>query len=298
MANASTFSAWVKWRGGADWQRVFDFGNGTGQYLFLTPSANDGNLRFAITTNGGGAEQQIKASFPLPTNAWCHVAVTLDGSTGLLYLNGNPVATNLNLKIRPWQLLATSNYVGRSQFTPDPTFNGRIDSFRIFGRALSPSEITNLAYAQPSLAHRYSFSTNAPAAGWDSIGMAHGQLMGNAIVTNNALQLTATSGSYLNLPGGLVSGSSATTIEFWATFGANNSWARVFDFGNIVNGLGSQYLFFTPHTLPPRRPADGDLHEYHCRPRYSRDPGQSICLRGLHRRSHQWLYGDLHQRRA
>ncbi len=247
VANASTFAAWVKWNGGADWQRIFDFGTGTGQYLFLTPKANDNLLRFAITTNGNGGEQQIIAPFGVPTNFWFHVAVTLDGSRGLLYLNGNPVATNLNLTIRPWQLLATSNYVGHSQFAPDPTFNGRIDSFRIFGRALSPSEITNLAYAQPSLAHRYSFSTNAPSAGWDSIGMAHGQLNGSATVTNNVLQLTGASGGYLNLPGGLVSGSSATTVEFWATFGANTSWARVFDFGNIANGLGSQYLFFTPH---------------------------------------------------
>ena len=68
-------------------------------------------------------------------------------------------------------------------------FAGEISSFRIFGRALSGAEIQNLAYAHPALAHRYSFNTNSPAAVWDSIGMAHGTLMGNAIVTNNALQL-------------------------------------------------------------------------------------------------------------
>ena len=36
--------------------------------------------------------------------------------------------------------------------------------------------------------------------------MAHGTLMGNATVTNNALKLTGASGDYVNLPGGLVSG--------------------------------------------------------------------------------------------
>ena len=126
----------------------------------------------------------------------------------------------------------------------DPLFNGEIVSFRVFGRALSGAEIMDLAYAHPALAHRYSFATNA----WDSIGMAHGTLAGNATVTNNALQLTGASGGYVNLPGGLVSGSSAATMEFWATFGANGNWARVCDFGNIVNGNGSQYLFFSPHT--------------------------------------------------
>ena len=55
VANASTFAAWVKWRGGADWQRIFDFGTGTSEYFFLTPRAYGGLMRFAITTNGNNA---------------------------------------------------------------------------------------------------------------------------------------------------------------------------------------------------------------------------------------------------
>ena len=247
VANASTFAAWVKWSGGGDWQRVFDFGDGTSQYLFLTPRANGGKMRFAITTSGNGNEQQIDAPAAMPTNSWCHVAVTLDGAKGVLYLDGEPVGTNSSLTIRPWQTLARSNYVGRSQW-PDPDFNGKIDSLRIFGRALSAGEIRDLAWAHPALAHRYSFNTNAPTAAWDSIGMAHGRLMGNAAVTNNALQLPGTSGSYVNLPGGLVSGSAAVTLEFWATFGSNGDWARVADFGNISGSSGSQYFFFSPRT--------------------------------------------------
>ena len=115
------------------------------------------------------------------------------------------------------------------------------------GRALSPGEIRDLTWAHPALAHRYSFSTNALTAGWDSVGLAHGTIMGNATVTNNALKLTGATGGYLNLPGGLVSGSSAVTIEFWAAFGANNDWARVFDFGNISGTNGQNFLFFSPH---------------------------------------------------
>lgn len=247
VANAKTFATWVKWRGGASWQRIFDFGAGTNQYFFLTPAANDGNMRFAITTNGNNAEQRIEAAMPLPTNSWCHVAVTLDGQRGVLYLNGSAVATNLGVTIRPWQTLASSNYVGKSQFPGDPAFNGCISSFRIFGRALSAAEISNIAYAHPALAHRYSFNTNTPAV-WDSIGMAHGMLVGNATVTNNVLQLDGVSGDYVNLPGGLVSGSSSVTLEFWATFATNGNWARVVDFGNFTGGTGTQYFFYSPHT--------------------------------------------------
>ena len=243
VANCSTIAAWAKWNGGADWQRVFDFGANTTSYFFLTPRASNGKMRFAITTNGNGDEQVINAPSAMPTGSWCHVAVTLDGTNGLLYLNGQPVGTNSSLTIRPWQTLARSNNVGKSQWA-DPTFGGKIDSFRIFGRALSGAEIRDLSYAHPALAHRYSFTSNA----WDSIGMAHGTLMGNATVTNGALKLTGASGDYVNLPGGLVSGSSALTIEFWATFGVNGNSAPVFDFGKVSGVLVSQYLFFTPNT--------------------------------------------------
>ena len=246
VANCSTIAAWVKWNGGAVWQRVFDFGTDTTNYFFLTPLANSGKMRFAITITSNGGEQQIEAATILPTGSWCHVAVTLDGKRGLLYLNGNPVGTNSNLTIRPWQLLAKNNYLGKSQWPADPLFSGEIGSFRIFGRALSGTEIKDLAYAQPALAHRYSFATNI----WDSIGMAHGTLAGNATVTNNALQLTGTAGDYVSLPGGLVSGSSALTVEFWATFGANGNWARVFDFGNMNGSSGQNFIFYSPHTSP------------------------------------------------
>ena len=252
VGNARSFAAWVKWNGGDDWQRIFDFGADTADYFYLSPRSGDGNMRFAIK-NGGG-EQQINAPFAFPTNSWHHVAVTLDGSRGVLYFDGAPVATNTSLTIRPWETLPQNNNIGKSQFSADPTFGGDISSFRIYGRALSAAEISDMFAANPTLSHRYSFSTNGPVAVWDSIGMAHGTLQGNATVTNNALRLPGSSGSYANLPGGLVSGSSAVTLEFWATFLGNNSWVRVFDAGAINGANGYNFFYFSPHSgLPGQR---------------------------------------------
>jgi arabinan endo-1,5-alpha-L-arabinosidase len=244
-ANASTFAIWAKWNGGAGWQRVFDFGDGTGRYLFLTPANGvNGLLRFAITTNGNGNEQIIDAPIALPTNSWCHLAVVLNGASGKLYFNGLPVATKSNLTIRPWQVQAASNYLGLSQFAADPHFSGQLDSLRIYGIALSDAQVLNVAEAHPGLAHRYSFSADAT----DSIGAADGALSGNALIAGNALVLDGSTGSYVNLPGGLVSGCTAASLEFWATFGVNSNWARVFDFGATNGASGQQFLFFSPHT--------------------------------------------------
>jgi hypothetical protein len=244
VANASTFAAWVKWNGGGAGQRLFDFGAGTSRYFYLTPAnAVNGRLRFAIKPSSGG-EQIIDAPTALPVNSWCHVAVTLEGSRGVIYLNGKPAATNNSVSVRPWQVQARTNYLGESQSAGDPMFNGEMDSLRIYGRALNGGEILNLATAHPSLAHRYSFAGNAA----DPIGTAHGRFNGNAAVTNQSLVLQGLAGDYVDLPGGLVSGCSAVTVEFWAAFGANSNWSRVFDFGNSSGGNGQNFLFFSPHT--------------------------------------------------
>jgi fibronectin type 3 domain-containing protein len=141
-----TVAAWVYWNGGGNWQRVFDFGRGTSFYMFLTPkNGANGNPRFAITTSGGAGEQKIDAPSALATGGWHHIAVTLSGSTGTLYIDGQQVGQNTAMTLRPSDLGATTqNWIGRSQYN-DPYLNGRIDDFRLYAGALSASDIAALA---------------------------------------------------------------------------------------------------------------------------------------------------------
>lgn len=81
-----TIALWVNWDGGAAWQRIFDFGNGTTQYMFLTPDSGSGMLRFAISTNGDApGDEQILETSPLPLGQWQHIAITRNGNTTQLY---------------------------------------------------------------------------------------------------------------------------------------------------------------------------------------------------------------------
>jgi Glycosyl hydrolase catalytic core/Concanavalin A-like lectin/glucanases superfamily/Putative Ig domain len=147
-ANCSdiTVAAWVRWNGGGNWQRIFDLGNGTGQYLFMTPRSAAGMLRFAI--KNGGAEQALETS-PLPIGQWNHVAVTINGNTGSLYVNGLLAATSDSITIHPSDFNPANNYIGKSQY-PDPLFNGLIDEFLIYNYALSSAQIAGLvAHGNP-----------------------------------------------------------------------------------------------------------------------------------------------------
>jgi fibronectin type 3 domain-containing protein len=146
--NDFTISAWVKPTTLDQWARVFDFGTGTTNYMFLTTRAGTGKPRFAFKVNGA-AEQGVDSSVALAVDTWSHVAVTLSGNTMTLYVNGAAVGTNTNVTARPSQLgNTTQNDLGKSQFAPDPYLNGALDDFRIYTRALSASEIGVLSTAQ------------------------------------------------------------------------------------------------------------------------------------------------------
>lgn len=146
-----TISTWVNLSTQATWTRVFDFGTGTTNYMFLATRSSASNLpRFAIRT-ASVAEQVVDGTAPLAPGAWNHLAVTLSGSTATLYLNGVAVGANSAVTLTPASLGATGlNYLGRSQFSADPYLNGALDEFQIYARALTASEVASLASPPPA----------------------------------------------------------------------------------------------------------------------------------------------------
>ncbi|GHJ44299.1 hypothetical protein Cs7R123_16410 [Catellatospora sp. TT07R-123] len=144
-ASALTAATWVRLDTITNWARLFDFGTGTTANMFLVPRSGSGTARFAITTSGAGGEQQINAPAALATGAWTHVAVTVGGGVGILYVNGAEVARNSSMTLTPGALGSTTqNWIGRSQYSGDPYLDGAVDSFRLYSRVLTASEITTL----------------------------------------------------------------------------------------------------------------------------------------------------------
>ena len=138
--NDFTISTWLKMDAKTNWMRVFDFGTGTTKYMFLSIQAGSANvMRYAI--KNGGAEQVVSYNYTLPLNTWTHFAITQSGNTCTMYVNGTAVASNTGLTIKPSAIGSTTlNYLGKSQFN-DPLFNGSIDEFKIYSRALTAAEI-------------------------------------------------------------------------------------------------------------------------------------------------------------
>ena len=134
---ALTFCGWVYWNGGNAWQRIFDFGTGEDSYLYLTPS-NGSDMVFEIKANG--STQNLTAT-KLSTGAWKHVAVTIAKNNVKIYVDGTQVGSSTSITLTPADVAGVCNYLGRSQFIVDPTFNGSLDDVRIYNYVLSQSEI-------------------------------------------------------------------------------------------------------------------------------------------------------------
>ena len=144
-----TITMWVKWGTSSNWQRIFDFGNDTEHYMFLTPLNSYTNvMRFAI--KNGGDEQTVDCKQKLTTNVWKHVAVVIGKEKTAIYIDGVEAASSTGITIRPSDIHPVLNYIGRSQFTADPFFRGYISDLRIYNHALSAEAVAKTMQALPS----------------------------------------------------------------------------------------------------------------------------------------------------
>jgi len=142
-----TITMWVNSSGtGGDWQRVFDFGTDTTNYMFLSSHQTaTGPMTFGIRTTTV-AEVRVTAPARLATG-WHHVAVAISSTTmtAELYLDGVVVGRN-TVTVLPKDLgNTTKNFLGDSQWEGDAFFTGSLDEFRIYNRALSEAEVRYLA---------------------------------------------------------------------------------------------------------------------------------------------------------
>jgi fibronectin type 3 domain-containing protein len=155
-----TLSTWIKVNTFANWQRIFDFGSGTNNFMFLAAQgpAGAGRPRFAIRTPSV-AEQRFDSSIALTAGVWTHIALIRSGTTVSLYINGS-LAGSGTITLNPADLGATTqNYLGKSQFN-DPHLNAAFDDFRIYGHAMSAGEIA--AFATPLAAPQNVVATPGP----------------------------------------------------------------------------------------------------------------------------------------
>ena len=194
-------------------------------------------------------------------------------------LNSSPESATINLSgflpINPTaavQVLAASqSSVNTAQapfgVTPANTnwqhnYNGNSTSYTFASNSITIITFqgqTTTSPLTPSvvLIHRWSFNEPANSIQFvDSVlGVTNGIIHGGARIDGNGNLVLAglnQKTNYATLPPYLLTSTnySAVTFEFWVTFGTNNTWGRLIDFGdtNPNTGNGRYCLDFTPHS--------------------------------------------------
>jgi parallel beta-helix repeat protein len=187
-----TLATWVNFSPGTGRdRRIFDFGRNSKVYMCLTASTEaNGPVGFAITVLGNmnWREDQTMTAYVLRAG-WHHLAVTMDArnKTHSLYLDGHIIARNPAAQFSPRDLGATTNnWLGRAQYPGEHYFKGSLDDFRIYNRALSEAEVTQLAGTTPADPKLLDWRTLRDAA-----SALQGALYGTASGTDDAIPVGA-----------------------------------------------------------------------------------------------------------
>ncbi|KAK7954325.1 hypothetical protein PG988_015019 [Apiospora saccharicola] len=243
-----TFATWVNLASNQTWTRLFDFGKDTAVNMFLTPRADTSQHapRFAITIGGSGQEQQINGETAIPVNEWVHIAVTLEGTSGTLYVNGQVDGTNAGVTLNPTSLDNPGNrWIGRSQYGDAP-LKATIDECHIFNRALSAAEIQSL---QDSAAG----STDGGNIAWYKFDETNGTSLKDSSPNGRDAGVVSDGGSgtvdWVPTHAGYVGALPEDTVlrlgpPRWAIYGgdaATNTWAPWYTQHKIIRGLLDAY---------------------------------------------------------
>ena len=170
-----------------------------GNHEYLMQLRN-GTILFG-SKDGTGNYTEFQGSLNVPANTWSHVAITHDGATRRIYVNGvlDPVTqSQTGLFTGDTDTLK----IGRHFFAID-FFNGLIDEVEVFNRALSPAEIASIYNAQCAGKCR----SCAPAPGgmvswWPGDGNAHDiQDSNNGTLVNGVTFTSGEVGQAFNLDG-------------------------------------------------------------------------------------------------
>jgi hypothetical protein len=154
-----TFVTWCTYLGGAGYERIFDFGVGVGEddtsgagvsYVAVAPYGGASSLLMLARQDAMHGEITIPSNTAIDDNKEHQVALVFAGSSQAeLYLDGallgrTPVPFPLS------DVNDVNDWIGRSQWNNDHTFNGTVDEFRIYGAALTPCAIAALNAAGPN----------------------------------------------------------------------------------------------------------------------------------------------------
>ena len=139
-----TMEAWVYPTEISSWSRVISLAsanNSNTNSIYLNASnGSTGKPSFGVN------DEIITATQQIPLNQWTHIAATISGTSVSLYINGELNGTKTFTNAFSQNVLHTVNYIGRSNWTTDGYFKGKMDEVRTWNTARTAAQIKGSMY--------------------------------------------------------------------------------------------------------------------------------------------------------
>ncbi|MFM7591527.1 MAG: LamG domain-containing protein, partial [Isosphaeraceae bacterium] len=212
--------------------RYFDIGSGqNNKNILLHRISGTNNLRFWIASPDGGGNNYVDFNNVVTDNVWQYLTVTLDSNRqATLYRDGAAVASGTMLYM-PVNAMRTNSYIGRSNWNGENYYEGQMNHFSIWNKALSAAEVragmnTVPAADTPGLGAYYPLTEAVvPEKITATIPTTNPTPLGSAYDFNGATD-------FIQLPStGLSNFTGGFSIGVWAFPTTNSSYARIIDFG-------------------------------------------------------------------
>ncbi len=242
------------------WERLFDFGEmrtstvGERNNFFISRFDTTNELAVGLWGNGAVISECRTTDGSL-TSGMARWTVRLDGSRCTIWkndtqrtvglMNGGSAGSSVSFGVMP-DVTVTNNFIGKSNWTADAQFEGRIRSIRFYQGAFTPSELGAVPY---NLVQFNRAGGNADPASLTTSGRIRVPSVGSVTRAGYTLTGWGTGASTIS-PGSvyLAPSGTSTLVASWSPNSNTVSWD--------VNGGSSiaDTSFFTAGTV--QRPAD------------------------------------------
>jgi Concanavalin A-like lectin/glucanases superfamily/Cadherin domain len=129
------------------WERLIDFGGGAQSNNILFARVGDTNDLAIEVYDGATSRGLCRWNNAILDNTWATYAVTLDGTTCLIFRDGS-WGLSTAYSYLPSFVSRTSNFIGRSNWGTDAYFDNGIADVAIYSRALSTTEVATVSTIQ------------------------------------------------------------------------------------------------------------------------------------------------------
>ena len=139
VTNGFSICTWLVYDAYDQYARIFDFGLGAENNNVLMALAGT-SLSVYFNYRSGISTEILSSPNPIVIGTWRHVCVINSNKLWKWYDDGI-LSAELTANNLLQQTDLTSNFLGRSNWGQDAMFRGKLDEFRIYGKALTSQEV-------------------------------------------------------------------------------------------------------------------------------------------------------------